>query len=262
MNKMNNLKSNNKGFDKNKLMEDYEGLFWTLIMNNYAENKGRELLKENEELKNDPQYQQYQPSDEAIKKLRKSLYKASRKKKIGNLMRKSIKILNRAGVIVAAFAIVFVILYTSVSAFRAQVLNFLVNSTDKYTTIRLSGSTHKTEIDVTDMLHNIYAPTYIPDGYWIHGFSNQQDIKTIEYINDEEKTICFSENTFPFSGNIDTENAELVKSVLINGIKGIFSFKNEISVISWENDGRVFMIYAQLSEEEIVKIAENVVFIK
>jgi hypothetical protein len=56
--------------NKTKRFEEYEDGLWQVLMYNYAEHEGNELLEETAPLKDDPQYQ---PSDAEQKKFRNML---------------------------------------------------------------------------------------------------------------------------------------------------------------------------------------------
>ena len=243
--------------DEKKIKEEYEDSFWRLVMHKCVQVKGAILLKEAEEVKNDPRYA---ISSEADKRIKKSINKHFRKKKLQALTNKSLKAFQKVAVIFFVFAIILTITYTSVEAFRVQVLNMLLKFEDKYVSVKLE---EYDDSDIFNMyLNNVYAPTYIPDGYQIASFSNGTSVMGIDYINDEEKSITFMVFNSSGSSNIDTENADLIQSIRINGIEGILVKKNEDITISWVNDNKAFTIYAQISEIEITKIAESIIFIK
>jgi len=243
--------SNNK-----KRFENYEDSLWQVIMFNYAKHDGKKLSEENEALKTDPQAQ---PSDAERKKYHKLLDKELRKNKIRSFTKMSKKILSRAAVFVFVLIIGFAIMFTTVSAFRVQVLNFLISFEDEYVGIKLGDNDNSDAITLN--WHDVYLPSYIPDGYQINQIANMDIAKTIDYINAEGNFIKYMECSS--SGpNIDTENAEIIKMIMINEAEGIFVLKKGIATISWTHDNRLFVISTQLDEEETMKIAKNVIYIK
>jgi len=250
-------KSNDPIIDEKKLEEEYEDSFYRLIMYKYAQKAGEELLKENEKIKNDPQYA---PSKEAKERLNKIINEFFRKRKFREVMNRAIKILKMVGMIFLVFTIIFTVTFLTVDAFRVQVLNILFTFEKEYTTIKI-GDGEPNE-DIIAGLSNTYSPTYIPAGYRRNMVSSLDDVKSIEYINDEEKIIKFREYNTTTADNIDTEKTDLMKYIDINGINGLFVVKDGISKISWIIDDKLFVIIAQISENEIVKIAKSVNFIK
>jgi hypothetical protein len=243
--------------NKSKRFEEYEDGLWQVLMYNYAEHEGKELLEETAPLKDDPQYQ---PSDAERKKFRNMVDGELRRHKIRSLVKKSKKIITNVAVVVLVIALLFAVMFTTVEAFRVRVLNFILTFEKEYTTVRLGENGNSN--NMTAGFSNIYVPTYIPDGYWIDKITNATNFKIIEYINGEEKYIKFNVFNSSITGWIDTENAETIKSIKINGLNGLFVLKSEFSTVSWSNDELVFTVIAELTEEEIMKIAESVVFIE
>jgi hypothetical protein len=250
------MRQNKSKFNKSELFEEYEDSLWRVIMYNYAEHEGKEILKEHEADKDNPEYQ---PSKEERKLFHKKLNNELRKHKLRSIVKTTKKVLPKFAVIFLILAIGFTTLFMTVEAFRGVVLNFIVTFYDTHVEVRLP-SNNPSNIPIS--FSNGYIPTYIPKGYLINGISDMGEYKMIEYINDEGKFIDFYEFDSSMKTAIDTENADIIKSIKINGIDGIFVLKNEKANISWANAERVFLISAQLSEKEMVKIAESVIFVE
>ncbi|MCL2160070.1 MAG: DUF4367 domain-containing protein [Oscillospiraceae bacterium] len=242
---------------ENKLEEAYEDSFWRLVMKRYAQKEGEILMEQNEEIKNDPRYA---PSAEATKRFFKMSNKYFRKKKLVRLANNAKKILKAAAMVVLAFVAVFALAFVSVEAFRVRVLNFFVTFENEYTSVKLVGDDYNRAI--TSGLSETYAPTYMPEGYKLDSVSDMATVKTIEYANEEGQKIAF--HVFGPYGtyNIDSEDAEIKKTVKINGAEGIYIFKKGKSTVSWSYDDKIFVIFAQISEDEIMQIAESVIFVK
>ncbi|MCL2815961.1 MAG: DUF4367 domain-containing protein [Oscillospiraceae bacterium] len=243
-------------FDQEKLEEIHEDISWRVAMNKNAQAEGEELLKLNEEIKDDPRYKM--PA-EADKRIFASINKYFRRKNANNFAKNAKKALSRVSVAFFVFAAAVTIAYTSVEAFRVQVLNFLINFNPEYTSLKLGNESNGNMIAG---FGNTYAPSYVPDNYRFNSILNMGNFKTIEYVNDEENLISFYELNQANVTNIDTENADVVKSIKINGAEGLYVLKNGMATVSWAHENMIFMIIAQLSEEEIVHIAKSVIFIK
>lgn len=252
-----NTEYNKKTNYKSQLEEEYEDSFWRLIIHEYAEKEGEELIREAEEARNDPQYA---PSPEAARRFNKMVNKYFRERKFRAVTNKASKIIKAAGIIVLVFVTMFTVAFISVDAFRVQILNFLVTFENKYTSVKLDES--EPFENITAGLSDTYAPSYIPKGYKIVEIWDMMSIKTIKYINSEEKDITFMEFDSTGNYNIDTENAEIRKSIKINETEGVFVLKDEKTTVSWTQNDKIFVITAQISEEEIVRIAESIIFIK
>ena len=251
---MSQNKSNN---NKTKRYDDYEDNLWKVIMHDYAEHEGKEIAEETDALKNDPAYQ---PSEDERKRFMKMIIDDHRKNKIRSSMKIAKKVLAKVAVVILVFILGFTVMFTTVEAFRVCVLNFFLTFEKEYVSVKLSEE-EPTGI-MYENLSNIYVPMYIPAGYWINQIENNPAFQLIEYINIENKFIKFYANESFITTNIDTENAETIKNITINGNNGIFVLKKEIATVSWSNDEKVFIVYAQLNEEEAIKIAKSVIFLE
>ena len=249
-------KQDKNRFDKLKFEEEHIDSVWGLIMYDYSEAKGEEYLKENEEVKNDSHYA---PTPETTERFIKMINGFFRERKLQWLAAKSLKILNKAGIVFIVLTVAFALAFFTVEAFRVEVLNFLLTSEKEFTSVQLEKI--EPGNNITANFRNAYMPSYIPAGYWLVNEIDMGDSKTIEYANDEGKFIRFSESNHTGIINIDTEDADIVKSIKINESEGIFVSKNDKVTVSWTYDNRIFVISAQISEKEIVQIAESVVFI-
>jgi len=243
---------------KTKRFEDYEDSLWKVIMHKYSEEEGKELSEEIATLKDDTQYQ---PTDAEKIKYYKMLDGELRKQKLRSIGKTSKKILTRVAVVVLVFILGFSILFTTVEAFRVQVLNFIMTFEKEYTTVKLGES--ENDGNIIAGFKDTYVPIYIPAGYKINQLIDEDDMKTIEYINDEDNFLFFYDYNQSAITNIDTEDADTIKSIKINGVDGLFVLKNNRIIISWTYNNRILIIIAyKLTEEETIKIAESVIYIE
>ena len=244
--------SNNK-----KRFENYEDSLWQVIMFNYAKHDGKKLSEENEALKTDPQAQ---PSDAERKKYHKLLDKELRKNKIRSVIQISKKLFTKIAVVVFVFILGFALLFTTVEAFRVQVLNLILDFQEEYVGIRL-GDNNTTEGIKIDW-HDYYIPLYIPEGYITEQITKMDNFKSIYYLNSEGNFIEFMEHNSSYGIGVDTEDAEILKSIKVHEEDGVFVLKKGIATVSWTFDNKIFIISTQLNEEETMKIAESVIYIK
>lgn len=59
--------------------------------------------------------------------------------------------------------------------------------------------------------------------------------------------------------NIDTENA-VVENIWINGMEGLLSASERVRILVWHDNMSMYSIDGDITIDEIVKIAENMVF--
>lgn len=241
---------------KNELYRQYEDSLWKLVMYRYAEIEGERFVVENKALKLE---KMFMPSQQAVRKYTEKLSAAARQEKLRGFIKKAQPALNKAAVFIAVSALVFSIAFTNISAFRREVLNLVIKFEEKYALIKLDESENdKPRLYVS--WRNTYVPTYIPDGYYIYNFTNTDDLKILEYTDDEDNHIIFCDMSASLENAIDTENASLIKEITVGAGKGLLVEKEGRVTIAWSDNDRVFTLHTYLSVEETIKIAESVTY--
>lgn len=245
--------ANNRAEQLNKINDSYEDRIFSLAMKNIsAETEGKILYRENMQ----PVIELPPPEakerftrllDKHLKNRRKNMRK-------GNLLRKAL-------LIVAAAVAVFSVAMLTVDAFRAEVLNLFMKHEEKYTYVQITDSAAEPSVSVLPVdWKNAYMPTYIPDGYEVTSVNNINNFKSIRFDKDSS-ALYYSELNSANGAALDTETAPLAKPVSINGHDGSLVQKGNYNSITWEMDNRLFLIYGNISQEELIKIAESVKFI-
>lgn len=74
--------------------------------------------------------------------------------------------------------------------------------------------------------------------------------------------LIYTEYTSANSIAVDTENASLIEKVKINSQDGMLSVKDSIVSVAWVMNNHLLTVQGNLSNEEAIKIAEHVKFIK
>lgn len=79
------------------------------------------------------------------------------------------------------------------------------------------------------------------------------------YLRFENKNLTFSLYIRQLDStlNVDTENAD-AKVIKLNGKDAFITEKGDIISIIWNSETKSFALSGNLSEEEIIKIAENI----
>ncbi len=262
------MKTNDKPTDENKLREEYEEALIKLAMSSFAEREGQRLMQENEALKNDLFYQ---PSAEAERKFKRTINRHYYKQKTKNFLQTSYQHLNKVAI---ALFITIILLATSVltvEAVRIKVLNFFINVQQEYTEIGLKEKSEEENLKEEDMKNvpsnwkNTYAPLDIPAGYSINNSVNEDNFKTIEYANGRNEMIIYQQFDEEVISNIDTEKADSIKEITVQGHKGLLINKDGKRTITWSNDTKAFLIITKtcnLQDEDMIKMAESVTLIK
>lgn len=166
--------------------------------------------------------------------------------------------------VVAILVVIFIVttvFVANVEAIRIKVLNFMMDETEKYTSVDI-----KEEADVLERISRAippdwegqYAPTYIPEGFRITEAKNYNDTSSIVYLNDARQMILFQK--WPRENvnlRIDTEGTDTT-SININGFEGLLVEKDDIIRVMWYSDDVLFTISSQIDKNELIKIAESV----
>ncbi len=245
----------------NKINEDYTDNLFKLAVNDAFEKDGKLLETEptNEASENQSSHEQF---EKFTRLLDSHLKKAKPIRKI-KLMP---KILNKVAVAMLALVILFSTAMLTVDAFRIRVLNLLISTEPKYTSFQLednNGDEQDNDNAIVN-LTNTYVPTYVPEGYIVSNLSDTSTAKRITFSNtlDESLFLIYTEYTSANSIAVDTENASSTEKVNINDQNGTISVKDSIVSVAWVMDDHLFTVQGNLSNEEAIKIAEGVKFIK
>lgn len=243
--------------NKQKLYDDYEDSLFRLVMNEVAEKEGMLFKKENEILKNDPEYM---PSQKAVKKFKKQLnayYRRNRFKRLYNT-----KVINKVAVAVLVFVVVFTTTMVTADAFRIKILNLLTHIEDKYMSFQLTDSSDENKLGIE--WKDSYAPTYIPKGYDVSDSYLSDTLKKVIFKSKQDKDsyILYMESGASNTLEVDTEGASLVESVKVNQTEGTIVTKGSLINIIWEMDNRIFVVEGPIDKEELIKVAKSVKFLK
>lgn len=165
-----------------------------------------------------------------------------------------------AAILVVVFTITTVFV-ANVGAIRAKVLNFMMEETEKYTSVDIKEEPNilknNPEIIPPDW-KGLYAPTYIPEGFRVTSAKNYEDVTSIVYINDAGQMILFEKFIRKDTNlRVDTEDTNAVP-IEIKGFEGLLTEKNDITKIIWYNDDFLFSLTSKIDKNELMKIAESV----
>jgi len=188
-----------------------------------------------------------------IENVKKSEKKAKR-------MAAAKRIANKAAMAAIVLGVGLVLATFSVDAFRIEVLNFLIETTQKYTSIQVGNVMDKEE-KVPATWSSYYLPEYIIDGYSLSSVQEFSDIRLIYFQNTNGEVIKFSQSFDNDNYQIDTENTEATE-VMINDTKGILVDKNGDITLLWHNSDNTFFLIGKADKKEIVKMAESIKLIK
>jgi hypothetical protein len=246
--------------NRQKLLEEYEDSLFRLAVYDAAEKDGKLLHKQNEKLRGNPGLI---PTEASVRKFNKRLNSYYRKNWLSQ--KQFLKTVNKIAVVLLIVLITFSTAMVTAVAFRAEVMNLLIQAEDKYTSFRLKGNNiTSSESNLEIGWENSYAPTYIPEGFQVIQNNVSESQKRLVFSNEQVQNsiIIYTESSPSTVLNVDTENASLIETVNIKDTSGtVVTNGAHISVI-WEMDSLIFMVVGTVEQEELIKIAESVQYFK
>lgn len=231
----------------NNEKEWYNFLKTAVTMAEAEKNKEYDALEKDESL--------YKSFDH--QKLNQNIQKLIKKEKRINRMKKLQKYSGRAAIILLSLCLVSGISIFSVDAWRIKFINFIFETRDTNTKINFVED--EKSIIVEGIQFN-----YLPEGFKLEFSSSSRKSVSIKFLDDNERHIFFQRHPIETGFIMDTEDTT-IKNITIKDHKGFINSKNNITVIVWNDDEYSYTLdffgFAEnFPEEEMVKIAENIIF--
>ncbi|MEA4895140.1 MAG: DUF4367 domain-containing protein [Oscillospiraceae bacterium] len=245
--------------DKETLQEKYEDSLFAVLMDEFSEAEGQRLIEENERLINDKHFALPKEFEALCKEtINHSITAKERKER----SRKTLKILSRVAVVVAMCGVSFVVLYSSVSAFRISVWKLFQVSDNASTSIGINVTGEQTinENNITIPIGS-YLPTWLPDGYELTSYTTDEKTTTAYFTNSENNTILYFEQGNNQVLDINTDGASNIENIEINGFEGLLVVRNDTVSVSWADISRNVIVRIKasgLDKETVVEIAKSV----
>lgn len=224
-------------------------------LSGYLEQEGAKIIEEAKENNADPDLR---ISPEERERFYKLIDTEARKKKLREHRKRSKRILNRAAIIFLVVLVGFGTCMLTVDAFRAKFLNMFISQKGDYAVIGVDSSEAPDDSDLPEWAS---LPTYIPEGYIKSSstLGGNMDIFT-EYTNNSNHSIIsiLQRPISQLSLHIDTEDLDSYEEIKIKGRDGVLTKKDGFYNLTWQGDEYFFVLIAQLSDGEVIKIAESV----
>lgn len=160
--------------------------------------------------------------------------------------------LKKVACVITAIIIAAVSTVLSVDALRDGAGNFLLKTYEKFSTLIFNEDS-----DAPDHIQVYYAPSFIPEGYKMSEIQRRESSAHIEYENNYQKEIGFTQSLISGNGiNVNTEIGEVEE--IGNGLYICYS-QFQQHVYFWSDGEYEFILSASLSisKEELLKIAES-----
>lgn len=239
---------------RQKLNENYEDALFAILMDDYAQSEGQRLLEDNKRLQNDEN--NVVPAGMEARGI-KVINKAFRKMHLKSISKISTKIISRVAVIVLVCNIVFGVSFFSVEAFRVEVLNMALKYQETHTTVRFvdEGAPSGTP----DVLTIEDLQAILPESYVLESYEETPDGGYAMLVASDGTWITWDIYSITATLNLDTENADVVQEIQIDGYSGILIEKNGISTVSWGDTSanKLYCVSANMEYKALVKIMDD-----
>ena len=254
---------------KQELKNNLEDAYIALIMNDLSEEDGARLLEECDQLNTDPNAAVSESLHAKCMEVVGNHYAQERKAQAKIRVQSRIK---RVLLVAAIIAVLFTTAFATIEEFRVGVLNFTLDVREKYSYIIFNKADDDSDKQgSSDSNLSIVCDGRLTINYDLSGFELVSEISDeIGLVADFKSevsgqivkiiTTTITDNTI---SQVDTEDADLVKDISINGAEGLLVVKGERNHVLWLNsEGTVLMqvVTIGLTSEQAIEIAESIVY--
>lgn len=239
----------------NKLYEDdYHELLIKITTATYIDQLGECIETKRKELMDLPEYQ---IPDASLLKFQDDLRNALKKKPSRPFISRLSNISHRVALFICIILVGLTLTVTTVEAFKIPILNLLIHTTETYTNIKINSYASSTAPKLPAEWDHQFYPHYIPEGFEIIKASINSANGKIIYKNENNNIILYTVCINNQDLFIDTENITS-KDIMVNDSPAKLLFKNNLSTIIFNNQSSLFTLSGDISEEELITIAEHI----
>ena len=249
------------------LQDQYEDAYFALVMHEVAEQEGVRLEKLNEELQNDSAAA---VPEEIDRKCLKTIDRYFAKKRHAGYWQTSKKILGRVGIVAAIIMLLFTTAFALSEQFRVNTLNLLITIEEKYTELHMEEAEDSTAGSASVTTDNSAGSNYFDDleiGWMPEGYTCTMNYpnKMYGFENDSGDAYVINRANGTSNMSIDTEDAESVENIVINGLETLRVTKQGcINTVMMDTEHGIFIrvwTSAGISRETNQKMAESIKYI-
>ena len=243
------------------LMEQYEDAIFAVMMDKIMTEEGAELLRENERLKADPDFV---IPEEVDRRSLKTISRCFAREKRTRAVHVAWRVFQRVSVAAFTAMLLFTGIYAASPEVRTATLNLLIEVSDVATSMSFEeGSMVKATSDMEDLLP--YEFTELPEGFtldetggdrfscWKRYIGENDAIIILEVINGSESIVH----------QFDTEDADIVEDIEINGHVGLLMEKNDwinATIADTENQIFIDISCCGLSREDALNFISSLTY--
>lgn len=235
---------------REKLQEAYEDALFALLMEDVIEEEGQRLAEKNEQLKRDPSAAVPGELNERCMKTIHRAYGQRRCKDTGKQVGRSFtKVFSRVAVVAVICMLLFSVAYAVSPEIRVATLNLLIEISDVDTVLSIENkSEQQGSYDTSEAAKDVYKrfgyrlpkPT---KGYELTEKVISNTAAILKYENHERHSIKFRFTKSTGGGySVDTEDAQRVENISVNGLDGLLLSKDNWIRIVWSDPNQTAFI--------------------
>ncbi len=245
---------------ENILKEELEDAYFKLLMSKIAKAEGAELIKLNEQLEKDPNFEVPESVTKAcLDTIRKETGRNQKRKAKTTIKR----FLIRAACVAALAGCMLVSCYAAFPDFRAAALNLLIQTSDVASklimTDKMPGDV-STEMDTGKVIMGYRVPV-MPVGFALDGENSGEGRAWAQYSQANGSWIKFSfYDNAKYGVAYDDEEAKM-EPIQIQGIDAKFYRENDLVKVLWSDpDTGTFIVVTSegLSDEVVQRFANGI----
>lgn len=223
-------------------MTEYNERILKNVLQDIREEQDAELLKEIEEAKNNPRFQNKEGEAEAFV----CEYEKKTKKKTGRIFLRVASIL-----LVIAISVAFIPF--TVEGRKSSIAEIIVNFVNSEFLAFDSNENNKLLLEY----EGSFIPSWIPDGYRVESINNGQNIKEIIF-SDSDNCIVFREQANGVKTNMDYSDAENLKELKILGYNAISYTNDGVNRVVITTEESIIYISCDNSAFDIIGFAKKI----
>lgn len=224
-------------------MTEYNERLLKNVLQDYREENDEQLLKEIEDAKNDPLFQNKDGEAAAFAE------KYCKKQKM-NWTKTLVKVAS----ILLVISIGFSFIPFTVEGRKSSVAQIIANFVNSEFIAFDSNEDDRLLLSY----EGEFVPTYIPDGYSVKSVTNGNNKNEIVFSAAENRILVFKEQSINLKMNIDYENAENLQNIEVLGYKGKSFNKDGLNRIIITTENIVLYITCNDNDVDLIGFANKI----
>ena len=166
----------------------------------------------------------------------------------------------RVAAIILAILLSFATVTFSVKALREPVIQFLIETYEKFSSIIFMNDKSENDIiETTDFVLNVIVPTYIPKGYETESEFNDDVAYQSVYTNKNKSSTIMYMQRINDETIVQTNTENVVyENISINNYSAIYYSNKGTNTIVISGEQYIFTVEGTIEREELLKIANSI----